>query len=84
MLGSHRPHGINEAQHRNQRDSPKEAANDMFEETDSLLLDKLIHHVAEDSAYSVEALVGLANVCEACIIEQDFLDDKNCNGFAEL
>lgn len=56
----------------------------MFEETDSLLLDKLIHHVAEDSAYSVEALVGLANVCEACIVEQDFLDDKNCNGFAEL
>ena len=66
------------------RDSPKKATDDMFEQTNSLLLDELINHVAEHSAYSVEALVGLTDVREARIVKQNFLYDEYRNGFAEL
>lgn len=41
----------------------------MLEQAYSLLLDKLIDHVAENSTNSVEALIGLADVCEANIIQ---------------
>jgi hypothetical protein len=63
---------------------PKEASNDVLQQTDSLLLDELIDHVAKNCADSIKALVGLTDVRQANIIKQDLLHDKNCNGLAEF
>ena len=56
----------------------------MLQQTDSLLLDELVDHVAENGADSVEALVRLADVRQTNIVEQDLLDDKDRDGLAEL
>jgi hypothetical protein len=56
----------------------------MLKEPCSLLLHELGDHVAEDSADSIEALVGGANVVQSVVIEQDLLDDENCDSLAEL
>lgn len=53
----------------------------MFKESDSLSFHKLVDHVAEDSANSIEPLVGVANVCQACLVQEDFLDNKDSNRF---
>lgn len=63
---------------------PKKASDDVLQQTDSLLLHKLIDHIAEHSADSIEALVCLADVGEADIIEQDLLDDEDGDRLAEL
>jgi hypothetical protein len=56
----------------------------MLQQADSLLLHKLVDHVAKDGANRVEALVSLANVCQTDIVEQDLLDDKDCHSLAEF
>jgi hypothetical protein len=56
----------------------------MLEQADSLLLHKLVDHVAEDGADSVEALVSLANICESNVIEKDLLYDEDGNSLAQL
>jgi hypothetical protein len=63
---------------------PKEAPNNMFEQADGLLLYKLVDHVAENGADSVEALVRLADVCKTNVVQQDFLDDEDGDRLAEL
>jgi hypothetical protein len=63
---------------------PKEAPNDMLQQTDSLLLDELVDHVAKDGADGVKAFVGLADVRQADIIQQDLLHDKDRDGLAEF
>jgi hypothetical protein len=48
------------------------------------LLDELVNHVAKNSPHSVKALVRLADVCESNVIEQNFLNDEDGNGLAQL
>lgn len=59
-------------------------ANDVLQQPDSARFFDARDHVGEDSANSVEALVGLANVGEADVIEQDLLDNEDGDGLAEL
>lgn len=47
---------------------PEKAPNHMLEEAGRLLLDQLCHHVTEDSADSVEAFVGGADVVETVVV----------------
>lgn len=56
----------------------------MLEQSDSLLLDELINHVAQHGADGVEALISLADVLQAQIVEQNLLDDENGDGLAEF
>ncbi len=56
----------------------------MFEESDRLRLDELIDHVAKDGADGKKALVGVTDVREACLVEEDLLHDKDCYRFGEL
>jgi hypothetical protein len=64
--------------------APKEASHNMLEQANCLLLNKLVDHVAEHSADSIEALVSLADVRKTNVVEEDLLYDKDGNGFAEL
>lgn len=56
----------------------------MLEQAHSLLLDKLVDHVAEYRANSIEALVRLADVRKTNVIQEDLLYDEDRNGLAEL
>jgi len=63
---------------------PKETPNNVLEQADRLLFDKLVDHVAEDRADGVEALVCLANVCQTNVVQQDLLYDEDGNCLAKL
>lgn len=63
---------------------PKVATNDVFEESDRLRLDKLVDHVAKDGADGEEALVGVTDVREPSLVEENLLHDKNCNRLGEF
>lgn len=63
---------------------PKKAADDMLEQAHSLLLHKLIDHVAKHSPHSIKALVCLANVRKPNVIQQDLLHDEDSHRLAEL
>jgi hypothetical protein len=65
-------------------DVPKEAANDMLEKTDGLLLHKLVDHVAEHCAHCIEALVCLTDVCKTNVVEQDLLHNEDSNSLTKL
>ena len=65
-------------------DLPKEAPNDMLQQTDSLLLDELVDHVAQNGADGVKALIGLADVRQANVVKQDLLHNEDRDGLAEL
>ncbi len=56
----------------------------MLQKSCSLLLNKLVNHVAENSSDRIEALVSRTNVVQAVVVEQDLLDDKDGNGLAQL
>lgn len=56
----------------------------MLEQSDSLCLDKLLDHIAQHSADCVEPLVGLTDVGESHLIEQDLLDNKDRNCLGQL
>lgn len=56
----------------------------MLEQPHRLLLDELCDHVAQDGADRVESLVGGADICQADIIQQDLLDDKDGHRLAQL
>lgn len=56
----------------------------MLEQANSLLFHQLVDHVAQDGTDSIEALVCLANVREANIVEEYLLYDENGDGLAEL
>lgn len=49
----------------------------MLEKADGLGLDKLANHVAEHGADGVEALIGVADVGKAGLVQQDLLDDED-------
>jgi hypothetical protein len=57
---------------------------DMLEQSHSLRLHKLVHHIAQNGSDSVEPLVGVANIRQARLIEQNLLNDENGDGFGEL
>src|SRR3546814_8184956 len=63
---------------------PKEAAHNVFEQTDSLLLYQLIDHIAKNGSDRVKALVRLANVGQAHVIQQYLLNNEYCDGLAEF
>ena len=56
----------------------------MLQEPHSLLVNELSDHITENGANSVESLVGLADVLQSHVVEQDLLDDEDSNGLAEL
>ena len=62
----------------------KIAADDMLEQADRLSLDKLIDHVAQDSADRVESLVGVADVRQAGLVQEDLLDNEDGDRLREL
>ena len=56
----------------------------MFEQPHSLRLHELGDHVAQHGADSVEPLIGVADVRQASLIEQDLLHDKDGDCLGEL
>lgn len=60
---------------------PQVTAHNMFEQSDSLGFHELIHHVAEDGADGVEALIGMAYIRQAGFIQKNLLHNENGNGF---
>lgn len=56
----------------------------MLEKANGLLLDELVDHVAEHGTDSVEPLVGLADVGQPYVIEQDLLHNEDGHGLAQL
>jgi len=60
------------------------ATNDMFEKSDRLRLDELIDHVAKDGANGEKALIGVTDVCEPGLVEEDLLNDEDCYRLGEL
>jgi len=49
----------------------------MLQQTDGQSVDQLVDHVAKHSADSVEALIRLANVSQAHVVQQDPLHNKD-------
>lgn len=56
----------------------------MLQEPDGLLVNELSDHITKNSANSVESLVGLADVLQSHVIEQDLLNDEDSNSLAEF
>lgn len=56
----------------------------MLEQSDRSGVLNGIDHVAEDCADGIESLVGLADVGQADVVEEDLLDNENGNGLAQL
>ena len=56
----------------------------MFQQANSLLLDELIDHVAENRTDGVETLIGLADIRKANVVKENLLNNEDCNRFAEL
>lgn len=62
----------------------QEAAHNMLQQPGRLLLDQLRHHVAEDSANSVEPFVRGADVVKPAVIKQYLLNDEDSDSLAKL
>lgn len=56
----------------------------MLEQPNSLLVNQLVYHVAEDGADGIEALVRLANVRQPKVIEEDLLNDEDGDRLAKF
>ena len=56
----------------------------MLEQSDGSGVLNGVDHVAEDGPNGIESLVGLADVGQADVIEEDLLDNEDGHGFAEL
>lgn len=56
----------------------------MLEQANRLLVHQLSHHITEDCADGVEALICLADVLQTHVVEQDLLHDKDGHRLAEL
>lgn len=67
-----------------QKGIPKEAAHDMLEQSDRLLLNQLSDHIAEDSAHGIESLICRTNVRQADVIKKNLLHNENGNGLAKF
>jgi hypothetical protein len=56
----------------------------VLQQSDGLRLHQLVYHVAEHGPNRVEALVSMANIGEARLVQKDLLHDKNSDGFGEF
>lgn len=56
----------------------------MLEQADGLLLYKLVDHVAEHGADSVETLVRLADVRKPNVVQENLLHNEDGDRLAEL
>jgi len=63
---------------------PQETAHDVLQQPHRLLIHKLRNHIREHRSYSVKALVRLADVLQAHIIQQDLLHDEDGHRLAQL
>jgi len=63
---------------------PQKTAHDVLQQPHRLLIHKLRNHIREHRAHSVEALVRLADILQAHIIQQDLLHDKDGHRLAQL
>jgi len=53
----------------------------MLQEPNSLRLDELVDHVAEDGADGVEPLVCVAYIRQARLVQKNLLNDKDSDRF---
>lgn len=56
----------------------------MLQQAHGLLLHELVHHVTQHSAHGVEALVGLADIGKAGVIEKNLLYNEDSYSLAKL
>lgn len=56
----------------------------MLQQTDGLLLNELVDHIAKDRADSVETLICLTDVRKPNVIQQNLLNDEDRDGLAQL
>lgn len=63
---------------------PEVAPNHVLEQAHSLSLHQLVNHVAQHSSHCIEAFVGMADVREASLVEQNLLNDEDCDGLGEF
>lgn len=56
----------------------------MFKKTDGLGLHQLVHHVAENGAYRIEALISMAYIGQASLVEQYLLHDEDGYSFRQF
>lgn len=56
----------------------------MLQQTNSLRLDKLINHIAENGTHGIKSLVGVADIRQASLVQQDLLNDEDGDGFREF
>lgn len=76
LSGKHNaPHVIGQA---------KVTPDNVLEQADSLGLNELGDHVAEDGADGIKALVSLTDVGQAHFVKENLLDDEDGDRFAEL
>lgn len=63
---------------------PEVAPYNVFEQPDGLGFHQLVDHVAENRSNGVETFVRVADICEACLVEKDLLDDEYRDSFRKL
>lgn len=56
----------------------------MLQKSRSLLLDKLVDHVAQHRSDSIKTLVCRADVIESVVVEENLLDNEDGNSLAQL
>lgn len=56
----------------------------MLQEPCSLLLNQLVHHVAQHRPNRIEALVCRTDIVQAMIVEKNLLDNEDGDSLAEL
>ncbi len=63
---------------------PQITSNNVLEETNCLCFDQLIDHVAENGSHGVEPFICVADIGQTRFIEEDLLDDKDCDCFGKF
>lgn len=56
----------------------------MLQQSNSLRIDQIVDHRAQDGTDGVEAFVCLTDVCQPEIVEQNLLHDEDGDCFGEL
>lgn len=56
----------------------------MLQQPNGLLIHQLRHHIRQDCAHSVKALICLANVLQAHVVEENLLHDEDGDGLTQL
>lgn len=56
----------------------------MLQKSDSLSFNQLIDHVAQHCSNSVEAFIGVADIGQASLIQEDLLNDEDGDSFRQF